>query len=84
MERFSIKNLGDYPDLHMQSNTLLQADIHENCQNKCIETNELLFTFYQHQDCYGKDAWKRLKYQIEKIELLTDINMLQMVEKDIN
>ena len=62
MGRFSIKNLGDYLDLHMWSDALLLADIFENCQNKCIETNELLFIFYQHQDWYGKDAWKRLKY----------------------
>ena len=56
MERFSIKNLGDYLDLHMQSRTLLLADIFENCQNKCIETYELLLIFYQHQVWYCKDA----------------------------
>ena len=33
------KNLGDYHDLYVQSNTLLLADVFENFRNMCI--NEL-------------------------------------------
>ena len=35
------KNLGDYRDLYVQSDTLLLADIIENFRDKCIEIYEL-------------------------------------------
>ena len=35
------KNLGDYHDLYVQSDTLLLADVFENFTNKCIEIYEL-------------------------------------------
>ena len=35
------KNLGDYHDLHVQSNTLLLADVFKNFRSKCIEIYEL-------------------------------------------
>ena len=35
------KNLGDYHDLYVQSDTLLLADVFENFRNKCIELYEL-------------------------------------------
>ena len=35
------KNLGDYHDLYVQSDTLLLADVFENFRNKCIEIYEL-------------------------------------------
>ena len=35
------KNLGDYHDLYIQSDTLLLADINENFRNKFIEIYEL-------------------------------------------
>ena len=35
------KNLGDYNDLFIQSDTLLLADVFENFRNKCIEIYEL-------------------------------------------
>ena len=36
-----MKNLGDYHDLYVQSDTLLLADAFENFRNKCIEIYEL-------------------------------------------
>ena len=35
------KNLGDYHDSHVQSDSLLLADVFENFRNKCIEIHEL-------------------------------------------
>ena len=38
---WKLKNLGDYHDLYVQSDTLLLADVFENFRNKCIEIHEL-------------------------------------------
>ena len=35
------KNVGDYHDLYVQSDTLLLADAFENFRNKCFEIYEL-------------------------------------------
>ena len=33
---FEIKNLGEYHDLYVHSNTLVLADVSENCKNMCL------------------------------------------------
>ena len=38
---FKLKNLGDYHDLYLQSDTLLLVDVFENFRNKCIKLYEL-------------------------------------------
>ena len=40
-KRFKLKNLGEYHDLYVQSDTLLLADVFENLRNKCLEVYEL-------------------------------------------
>ena len=40
LKYFSNKNLGDYHDFYVQSDTLLPADVFENFRNKCIEIYE--------------------------------------------
>ena len=40
-KELKLKNLGDYHDFYVQSNTLLLADVFENIRNKCIEIYEL-------------------------------------------
>ena len=64
------KNLGDYHDLYVQSDTLLLTDVFENFRNKCIELYELYpFHFLSVRGL----AWQAcLKNTEVKSELLTD------------
>ena len=41
LNKFNIKNLGEYHDLYVQSNTLLLADVFEDFRDKCIKVYEL-------------------------------------------
>ena len=75
---FKLKNLGNYHDLYVQSDTLLLADVFENFRNKCIEIYELdpaHFLSAPWQACLKKAG--------VKLELLTDIDMSLIVEKGI-
>ena len=40
-EEFRLKNVRDYYDLYVQSDTLQLADVFKNFRNKCIEIYEL-------------------------------------------
>ena len=76
---FGIKNLAEYHDLYVQSDTLLPADVFENFRGKCIEIYELDPAHFL--SATGL-AWQAcLKKTKLKLELLTDIDMLLMVEK---
>ena len=75
------KNLGDYHDLYFQSDTLLLPDVLENFRSKYIEIYELDPTH-----CLSAPglAWQAcLKKTEVKIELLTNVDMLLMIEKGI-
>ena len=78
---FKLENLGDYQDLYAQSDTLLLADVFNNFRDMCLKE-------------YGLDpahflslpglAWQAcLKKTNIKLELLTDYDMLLMVEEGI-
>ena len=50
-KNLSNKNLGDYHDLYVQRDILLQADVFENIRNMCIKVYELdPAHFYLRQD----------------------------------
>ena len=75
------KNLGDYHDLYVQSDTLLLADVFENFRNMRIKVYEL--NPDQFLSAPGL-AWQAcLKKTEVKLELLTDVDMLLTVEKGI-
>ena len=76
-EEFKIKNIGEYHDSYVQRDTLLLPDVFENFRNK-----------YQFDPAHFLSApglaWQVcLKKTRVKLELLTDINLLLMVEKGI-
>ena len=78
-EVFEIKNCGVYQDLYVQSDTLLLADVFENFGNMCLEIYELDPVYFVSAPGL---AWQAcLKKTGVKLELLTDIDMLLMVEK---
>ena len=80
-KRFKLKNLGEYHDLYVQSDTLLLADVFENFRNKCLEVYEL---DPAHFLSLPGLAWQAcLKKTNVKLELLTDYDMLLMVEEGI-
>ena len=75
------KNMGDYHDLYVPIDTLLLTDVYENFRNKCLEI-------------YGLDPWyfysapglawhACLKNTGVKLKLLTDIDVLLMIENSI-
>ena len=80
-EELGLKNIGDYHDFYVQSNTLLLADVFENFRNKCIEIYKLDRTHFLSAPGL---AWQAcLKKTGVGLELLTDIDMLSMVETGI-
>ena len=80
-KRFKLKNLGEYHDLYVQSDTLLLADVFENFRNKCLKVYEL---DPAHFLSLPGLAWQAcLQKTNMKLELLTDYDMLLMVEEGI-
>ena len=80
-DTFNIKNFGEYHDLYVQSDTLLLADIYENFRNVCINICELDPAHFLSAPGL---AWQAcLKKTKIKLDLLTDINMLLMIEEGI-
>ena len=78
-EELKLKNLGNYHDLYVQSNTLLLADVFESFRNKCIEIYELDPTHFL--SAPGLSWQAALKKTGVILELLPDIDMLLMVKK---
>ena len=80
-KRFKLKNLGEYHNLYDQSDTLLLADVFQNFRNTCIKVYEL---DPAHFLSLPGLAWQAcLKKTNIKLELLTDYDMLLMVEEGI-
>ena len=78
---FEPKNLTEYQNLYLQSSKLLLADVFENFWNMCLETCDVdLATFLSAPGL----AWQSpLEKTNLKLDLLTDIDLLLMVEKSI-
>ena len=75
---FEIKNLEEYHNLYVQSDTSLLADIFENFRNMCFKIYKL--NPEKFLSALGL-AWQvALKNTKVKLDLSTDIDMLLMVE----
>ena len=80
-KRFKLENLADYYDLYVESGTLLLADVFENFRDMCIKEYEL---DPAHFLSLPGLAWQAcLKKTNIELELLTDYDMLLMVEEAI-
>ena len=78
---FKLESLGDYHDLYVQSDTLLLADVFNNFRDMCLKEYEL---DPAHFLSLPGLAWQEcLKKTNIELELLTDYDMLLMVEEGI-
>ena len=76
---FEIKNLVEYYDLHLKVNTLFLADVFQNFRNFYLKMYHLYpVKFVLATRLEWQAALKKTKV---KLQLLTDIDMLLMVEK---
>ena len=80
-KKFKLKKLGEHHNLYVLSDTLLLADVFENLRNMCMKVYEL---DPAHFLSLPGLAWQAcLKRTNVKLELLTDYDMLLMVEEGI-
>ena len=78
-ETFMLKTMGEYHDLYLKSDVLLLADVFENFMKTCLE-------YYKLDPCHyftfpGLSWDAMLKMTEIKLELMTDIDMYQFIEK---
>ena len=76
---FDLKNMGGYHDLYLKSDILLLADVFENFRKTCLEYYKLDPCHYFTSPGLSWDAM--LKMTDIKLELMTDIDMFQFIEK---
>ena len=80
-KKFNLNNFGDYHDLYVRSDTLLLADVFENFRNACLHNYEL---DPMHSVSLPGLAWQAcLKKTNVELELITDYDMLLMIEDGI-
>ena len=76
-----IKNIGEYHDFYLKSDILLLADVFENFRKMCLKISYLDSVKFLSASGLARQA--ALKKMEVKLELLTVIDMLLMVEKGI-
>ena len=80
-QRFAIETLGEYSDLYLKTDVLLLADIFENFREKSIQSYGLDPAHYYTLPGYTWDCM--LKHTRVIFELLTDIDMVMLIERGI-
>ena len=79
---FMIKTMGEYHDLYLVSDVLLQTDVSENFRKICMQYYKLDPCHYFTSPSLSWDAM--LKVTNVKLELMTDIDMFQFIEKGMH
>lgn len=75
-----MKNIGDYRDHYLRSDVLLLTDIFEQFRNVCLKNYGLDPAWFHTAPGLAWDA--ALKTSAVTLELLTDIDMLLLIEND--
>ena len=75
----NIKTMGEYHDLYLESDILLLSDVFDNFRNTCMQYCELDPCYYFTSPGLFWDAMLKMTNVI--LELLTDIDMFQFIEK---
>ena len=78
---FNLKNMGEYHDLYLKSDILILSDVFENFRKTCLEYYKLDPCHYFTSPGLSWDAM--LKMTEIKLELMTDIDMFQFIEKGL-
>ena len=82
-KRFKLENVGQYHDLYVQSDTLLLADVFENFRHMCVKVYELDPAHFLSLPGLAWQACLRKTNRKKERKLLTDYDMLLMVEEGI-
>ena len=80
-DTFNLKTMGDYHDLYLKSDILLLTDVFENFRKTCLQYYKLDPCHYFTSPGLSWDAM--LKMTDIKLELITDIDMYQFIEKGL-
>ena len=78
---FNIKTMGEYHDLYLKNDVPLLADVFENFRKTCLQYYKLDSCHYFTSLGLSWDAM--LKMTNIKLELMTDIDMFQFIEKSM-
>ena len=78
---FNLNTIGDYHDLYLKSDILLLSDVFENFRKTCLQNYKLDPCHYFTSPGLSWDAM--LKMTDIKLELITDIDMYQFIEKGL-
>ena len=78
---FQLQTMGEYHDLYLKSDILLLADVFENFRKTCLQ-------YYKLDPCHyftspGLSWDSMLKMTNIQLELMTDIDMFQFIEKGL-
>ena len=76
---FKLQSMGEYHNLYLKSDILLLADVFENFRKTCLQYYKLDPCHYFTSPGLSWDAM--LKMTNIKLELITDIDMFQFIEK---